>query len=77
MELAIGIILGCCALGAGIAKTFDEVYNMRFKLFRGKAYISNSDETTNILIKDEELAKLIEKYCNEKKAKLQAELDEL
>ena len=27
-------ISGDFALGAGIAKTFDEVYNMRFKLFR-------------------------------------------
>lgn len=30
-------ISGDFSLGAGIAKQFDEVYNMRFKLFRDQA----------------------------------------
>lgn len=31
-------ISGDFSLGAGIAKQFDEVYNMRFKLFRGLSF---------------------------------------
>ena len=49
----------------------------RFKLFRRKAYICKSDEMANIQIKDEELAKLIEEYCNKKKAELRAEFEAL
>lgn len=49
----------------------------RFKLFKKKAYICKSNEMSNILIKDEELAKLIADYCNKKKAELRAELEAL
>lgn len=49
----------------------------RFSLFKRKAYISKSDEMSNVLIRDEELAKLIEDYCNKKKAELKAEFDAL
>ena len=49
----------------------------RFKLFRSKAYICKADEMANIQIEDAELAKLIEDYCNKKKAELEAELKEL
>lgn len=38
------------ALGAGVAKTFDEVYNMRFKLFR--AYNDYTYEGGNALLID-------------------------
>lgn len=50
---------------------------IRFKLFRKKAYICKSDEMANILINDEELAKLIENYCREKIRALQQEIEEL
>ena len=49
----------------------------RFKLFKKKAYICKSDEMSNILITDEELAKLIADYCYKKKAELRAELEAL
>ena len=49
----------------------------RFKLFRKKAYICKSDEMSNILINDEELAKLITDYCDKKRAELRAELEAL
>ena len=49
----------------------------RFKLFKKKAYICKSDEMSNILIKDEELAKLIADYCDKKRAELRAELEAL
>ena len=49
----------------------------RFKLFRKKAYICKSDEMSNILITDEELAKLIADYCDKKRAELRAELEAL
>jgi len=49
----------------------------RFKLFMKKAYICKSDESLNIAIKDEELAKLITDYCDKKRAELKAELEAL
>lgn len=49
----------------------------RFKLFKKKAYICKSDEMSNILINDEELAKLIADYCDKKRAELRAELEAL
>ena len=49
----------------------------RFKLFKKKAYICKSDEMANILIRDEELAKLIADYCDKKRAELRAELEAL
>lgn len=49
----------------------------RFRLFKKKAYICKSDEMSNILITDEELAKLIVDYCDKKKAELRAELEAL
>lgn len=49
----------------------------RFKLFKKKAYICKSDEMSNILINDEELAKLIADYCDRKRAELRAELEAL
>ena len=49
----------------------------RFKLFRKKAYICKSDEMSNILITDKELAKLIADYCDKKRAELKAELEAL
>ena len=49
----------------------------RFKLFKKKAYICKSDEMSNILIRDEELAKLIADYCDKKRAELRAELEAL
>ena len=50
---------------------------IRFRLFKKKAYICKSDETTIISINDEELAKLIENYCREKIKALQQEIEEL
>ena len=49
----------------------------RFKLFRKKAYICKSSEMSYVLIRDEELAKLIADYCDKKKAELRAELEAL
>lgn len=49
----------------------------RFKLFKKKAYICKSDEMSNILITDEELAKLIADYCDKKREELKAELEAL
>lgn len=49
----------------------------RFKLFKKKAYICKSDEMSNILITDEELAKLIADYCDKKREELRAELEAL
>jgi len=49
----------------------------RFRLFKKKAYICKSDETSNILITDEELAKLIADYCDKKRSELRAELEAL
>lgn len=49
----------------------------RFRLFRKKAYICKSDEMSNILITDTELAKLIADYCDKKRAELKAELEAL
>lgn len=49
----------------------------RFKLFKKKAYICNTDEMSNILIADEELAKLIADYCDKKRVELRAELEAL
>lgn len=49
----------------------------RFKLFRKKAYICKSDEMSNVLITDKELAKLIADYCDKKREELRAELDAL
>ena len=49
----------------------------KFKLFKKKAYICDTDEMSNICIRDKELAELIVDYCNKKKAELQAELDAL
>lgn len=49
----------------------------RFKLFRKKAYICKSDEMSNILITDKELAELITDYCDKKRAELKAELEAL
>lgn len=49
----------------------------RFKLFRKKAYICKSDEMSNILITDKELAKLIADYCDKRRAELRAELEAL
>ena len=49
----------------------------RFKLFGKKAYICKSDEMSNILITDKELAKLIADYCDKKRAELRAELEAL
>lgn len=48
-----------------------------FKLFKKKAYICRSDEMSNILITDEELAKLIADYCDKKREELRAELEAL
>ena len=56
--------------------SFPYIYQ-RFKLFKKKAYICKSDEMSNILIKDEELAKLITDYCDKKRAELRAELEAL
>lgn len=49
----------------------------RFKLFKKKAYICKSDEMSNVLITDDELAKLIADYCDKKRAELRAELESL
>lgn len=49
----------------------------RFKLFRKKAYICKSDEMSNILITDKELAELIADYCDKKRTELRAELEAL